>query len=369
MNRYFKTIRLFWSTAFASQLEYQLNFLIELLAMLGTLLGSVFILSLFFTGGRQLGDWTWESALVIQGVYTFLDGLTNALLRPNLTEIVNYVREGTLDYVLLKPIDSQFWLSVKKFSFAGLPEIILGLYIVFWAAIKSGTSFSFYSLFVFIISLSIGFVILYSVWFLIAASSIWFVKTWNATEVLRALLAAGRYPISAYPVILRFIFTLVLPVAFLTTFPAEAILGELKFNILFFGIILSTLSSVLLFAKQFELKKFTIFLDYFSILIINYYFSPLIAFTIYFCFLHSIRHSITLMFELDGNSLSKGFKIFLLKAMPLTILTSILCIISIYFLNNNYQLDSSILKVIFIGLASLTFPHILLEYFLEKNEK
>ncbi len=258
MQRYFKTIRLFWSTAFASQLEYQLNFLIELLAMLGTLLGSVFILSLFFTGGRQLGDWTWESALVIQGVYTFLDGLTNALLRPNLTEIVNYVREGTLDYVLLKPIDSQFWLSVKKFSFAGLPEIILGLSIVFWSAIQSGSTFSIYSLFVFIISLLIGFIILYSVWFLIAASSIWFVKTWNATEVLRALLAAGRYPISAYPVILRFIFTLVLPVAFLTTFPAEAILGELKFNILFFGLILSSLFFIFsrLFWK-FALKHYT----------------------------------------------------------------------------------------------------------------
>ncbi len=258
MQRYFKTIRLFWSTAFASQLEYQLNFLIELLAMLGTLLGSVFILSLFFTGGRQLGDWTWESALVIQGVYTFLDGLTNALLRPNLTEIVNYVREGTLDYVLLKPIDSQFWLSVKKFSFAGLPEIILGLSIVFWAAIQSGSTFSIYSLFVFIISLLIGFIILYSVWFLIAASSIWFVKTWNATEVLRALLAAGRYPISAYPVILRFIFTLVLPVAFLTTFPAEAILGDLKYNILFFGLILSSLFFI--FSRlfwRFALKHYT----------------------------------------------------------------------------------------------------------------
>ena len=47
MNRYIQTIRLFWSTAFASQLEYQLNFLIELLAMLGTLLGSVFILQGF----------------------------------------------------------------------------------------------------------------------------------------------------------------------------------------------------------------------------------------------------------------------------------------------------------------------------------
>ena len=258
MHRYFKTIRLFLSTSFASQLEYQLNFLIELFAMLGTLLGSIFILSLFFTGGRQLGDWTWESALVVQGVYTFLDGLTNAILRPNLTEIVNYVREGTLDYVLLKPIDSQFWLSVKKFSFAGLPEIILGLSIVFWSSIQSGFSFSLYSLLIFIISLFIGFIILYSVWFLIAASSIWFVKTWNATEVLRALLAAGRYPISAYPVVLRFIFTLVLPVAFLTTFPAEAILGELKINILFFGIILS--SSFFIFSRffwNFALKHYT----------------------------------------------------------------------------------------------------------------
>jgi len=104
----------------------------------------------------------------------------------------------------------------------------------------------------------IGFIILYSVWFLIAASSIWFVKTWNATEVLRALLAAGRYPISAYPVILRFIFTLVLPVAFLTTFPAEAILGELKFNILFSGLILSSLFFIFsrLFWK-FALKHYT----------------------------------------------------------------------------------------------------------------
>jgi len=139
-----------------------------------------------------------------------------------------------------------------------LPEIILGLSIVFWAAIQSGSTFSIYSLFVFIFSLLIGFIILYSVWFLIAASSIWFVKTWNATEVLRALLAAGRYPISAYPVILRFIFTLVLPVAFLTTFPAEAILGELKFNFLFFGLTLSSLFFIFSrFFWKFALKHYT----------------------------------------------------------------------------------------------------------------
>ena len=256
MQRYFKTIRLFWSTAFASQLEYQLNFLIELLAMLGTLLGSVFILSLFFTGGRQLGDWTWESALVIQGIYTFLDGLTNALLRPNLTEIVNYVREGTLDYVLLKPIDSQFWLSVKKFSFAGLPEIILGLSIVFWAAIQSGSTFSIYSLFVFIISLLIGFIILYSVWFLIAASSIWFVKTWNATEVLRSFLYIGRFPLNSFSFSLRIFFSVFIPIAFITTIPSEVFLGlsqlwKILLEVIVASVFLITSRKFWLFALKF----------------------------------------------------------------------------------------------------------------------
>ena len=101
----------------------------------------------------------------------------------------------------------------------------------------------------------------------------------------------------------------------------------------------------------------------------NYYFSPLVAFTIYFCFLHSVRHSISLVFELDEDDLINGFKIFLKKALPLTIITAIFCLIGLYLLNNTYNFESSILKIIFIGLASLTFPHILLEYLIEKNEK
>ena len=140
-------------------------------------------------------------------------------------------------------------------------------------------------------------------------------------------------------------------------------------KILLYCIIFSTLANILLFTKNFELKKFTIFLDYFSIIIINYYFSPLVAFTIYFCFLHSVRHSISLMSELDRDDLGNGFKIFVKKALPLTIITAIFCAIGLYLLNNTYNLESSILKIIFIGLASLTFPHILLEYLIEKNEK
>ena len=75
------------------------------------------------------------------------------------------------------------------------------------------------------------------------------------------------------------------------------------------------------------------------------------------------------MYELDNNDLMNGLKIFTKKALPLTILTAIFCFLGLYLLNNTHTFDSSILKVIFIGLASLTFPHILLEYLIEKNEK
>ena len=141
-------------------------------------------------------------------------------------------------------------------------------------------------------------------------------------------------------------------------------------KILPLAIILSSLSSIVLCLRKFEIKRFIIFFfDYFSILLLNYYLVPLVAFTVYFCFLHSIRHSITLIYEIDKNDFKNGLKVFGQKALPLTVLTTIFCIIGLYLLNNNYDFNSSILKIIFIGLASLTFPHILLEYFLEKNEK
>ena len=123
--------------------------------------------------------------------------------------------------------------------------------------------------------------------------------------------------------------------------------------------------------SNFLLKKNILIhsIDTLSIIIINWAFSPLVAFTIYFCFLHSIRHSFSLIYEINKKNFKKGSNLFIKKALPLTMLTGLIFLISLYVLNNYFLLNSAILKVIFIGLASLTFPHILLEYFIEKNEK
>ena len=139
-------------------------------------------------------------------------------------------------------------------------------------------------------------------------------------------------------------------------------------EILFIFILLSLISGIILSLNKSLEAKSLLLMDYLSILILNYFLNPIIAFTIYFCFLHSIRHSISLIREINKN-LTKGLPIFIKKALPLTILTIFGYVVSISILNNYNEFNETIYRVIFIGLASLTFPHILLEYLIEKNEQ
>ena len=139
-------------------------------------------------------------------------------------------------------------------------------------------------------------------------------------------------------------------------------------EILYLFIFLSFVANIVLsLNKSFDTKSLLL-MDFLSLIILNYFLNPIVAFTVYFCFLHSIRHSISLIQEININ-LQKGLPIFIKKALPLTIITIFGYLSALYFLNNFNHLNESIYKVIFIGLASLTFPHILLEYLIEKNEQ
>ncbi|MFB2646459.1 ABC transporter permease [Raphidiopsis sp. BLCC-F218] len=226
MQRYLKVIRLFWSAAIATEMEYRLNFIIAALSSLGNLLGGIFGLFLFYRTGYTFSGWSWDSALVVLGVFTLLQGFWATFLAPNLNRIVRHVQEGTLDFVLLKPIRSQFWLSTHILSLWGLPDLLFGLIIIGYAGKNLGLGPDDY--FWGILPLGCSLVILYSLWFMLGSTSIWFTKVYNTTEVLRGLLEAGRYPMSAYPMGYRVFFTFVVPVSFLTTVPAQAMLGQIQ---------------------------------------------------------------------------------------------------------------------------------------------
>lgn len=224
MGYYLRVLRLFWQVAIAAELEYRINFLVALVTSLGGLVGSLFGLFLFYRTDYAFPGWSWREALLVLGIFTILQGVAAIFLVPNLNKIVSYVQEGTLDFVLLKPISSQFWLSAHTVSPWGAPDFVFGLIIVLYAGGQLG--FGPLNYLALLPPLILGIVSLYSIWFILGATSIWFVKIYNVTEVLRSLLEAGRFPIEGYPVVYRVFFTFIIPVAFLTTVPAQNMLGR-----------------------------------------------------------------------------------------------------------------------------------------------
>ena len=225
LNKYLRVLYLFNYTSLATELEYKANFFIDFITAIFSLAGSIFLLSIFFLNGNKIGGWSFEQSLIIQGIYTVLNGITNTWFNPNLSEIVKHVREGTLDFILIKPIDSQFWISLRRINPSGLIEIIVGMILLIYCMRLNEITLSFQLGVYLLISLICSISLLYSLWFLISTTTIWFVKTWNATEVLRSFLYIGRFPINSFSFSLRIFFSTIIPITFITTIPSEVLLG------------------------------------------------------------------------------------------------------------------------------------------------
>jgi len=225
LRKYLKVYKKFLHTSLASELENKTNKLIDLITAILSLIGSIFLLSIFFQNNAYIGGWKFEQALIIQAIYTILNGITNTWFNPNLTEIVKHIREGTLDFVLLKPIDSQFFISLKKIYPSGFLEIMLGFLLLFFCIKINQINLNLSFLTLSLITISCSICILYSLWLFISTTTIWFVKTWNAIEVLRSFLYIGRFPLNSFSFSLRIFFSVFIPIAFITTIPSEVFLG------------------------------------------------------------------------------------------------------------------------------------------------
>lgn len=226
MNRHLYILRIFWSASVSAEMEYRANFIMAALSSIIMLFGTVLMLFLFYHTGYQMGGWSWRDALAVVGAFTFLDGVQQAFMAPNRIRVTEYVREGTLDFVLLKPIDSQFWLSVRSLSLWGMPNVLLGLGILVYVIATRETPPSLGAVGLTGLTLLMAVLVLYSLGYLLSTLSIWYVKLFNITMAMQALVESGRYPIPAYQPAFQVFFTFVLPVAFMTTVPAQFLTGR-----------------------------------------------------------------------------------------------------------------------------------------------
>ena len=224
MRRIYRVLSLFWRTSWAAEMEYRSNFVFACISSLGTLFGSAFSLWLFYRAGAGFPGYSVYEGAVVLGIFSIFTGVVASVLSPNLSRIVTHVQEGTLELLLLKPLDSQLQVSLRVFSPWGVPDMFFGALVCAWGLWHAGGVGP--RSFIAVVPFVAGVLLLYALWFLVATTSVWFTKIYNATEVLRGLLDAGRFPMAAYPASYRLVFTFIVPVAFLTTVPAEALLGR-----------------------------------------------------------------------------------------------------------------------------------------------
>ncbi len=163
------------------------------------------------------------------------------VIQPGMGQLVESVRAGTLDFTLTKPEDAQLIVSIQRIEVWQFADIVLGLAVLATALIRLGAKVGGWEAAGFILMLIAGGVIIYSFFLILATLSFWFVRVENILVVFQSMYEAGRWPVSLYPGWLRYGLTFVVPVAFATTVPAEALTGRLNWGTLFGALAIAAL--------------------------------------------------------------------------------------------------------------------------------
>ncbi len=225
--RYLKLLSIFYKNSFLKELEYRVNFLSNAFMSVFWLVWGIVGVSIFFLHRDKMGDWTFPEVLMVVGLFTFFNGVMEALLRPNVGAVIEQIRDGTFDFVLTKPVNAQFISSLRNIIVWRLVDVVIGIALIVYALGQLHVTPTLGQIGFFIVMLGSGTLIVYSIWLVMVSLAFWFVKIDNITELFYAFYEAGRYPVTIYRGIVRVLLTYIVPIAFVTTFPASALLGRI----------------------------------------------------------------------------------------------------------------------------------------------
>lgn len=209
------------------ELEYRANFWISLVQSALDLCVALGGLAVVFSHTDTLGGWRQEELLALVGVYFLIGGLIRTIIRPSMTKFMEDVRQGTLDFTLTKPADSQVLVSIQTVEIWRLVDVLIALPVLGIALLRLGARLGLVDTAVFAVTLVSGGLIIYSFWLMLSTCAFWFVKVENIQVIFMSMWQAGRWPVSIYPSWLRAVLTFLVSVAFATTVPASAVSGRI----------------------------------------------------------------------------------------------------------------------------------------------
>jgi ABC-2 type transport system permease protein len=223
-------LRLFWSyfrVGALNELQYRVNFFIQLFQSALSVIVGLVGLSLVFNHTTTLNGWTPYELLAVMGVFTLMGGLIRTTIQPNMERLMGDVQQGTLDYTLTKPADSQILVSVREVRIWQSVDILVGLIILGIALSQIGGQIGFWQALAFAVTLILGGLMIYCFWLMLTTGAFWVVRMDQIVELFQGIYQAGRWPVSIYPGWLRLGLTFLVPLAFAITVPSEALTGRL----------------------------------------------------------------------------------------------------------------------------------------------
>jgi ABC-2 type transport system permease protein len=228
MRRYVSLFGLFARSSLQIALEYRADFVVSMFQSSFWLLWGVVGTLIFFRFTGTIGGWTLPQVLLVVGLFRIFEGVIDGIMRPNITRIVEYIQKGTLDFILLKPVDSQFMASLREIKLIVFPDFLVGAGLMVYGLWLQGHVPSAAQALAFAMMMLCGVLIAYGLWMLLVTTAFWLVRVENIAELLTAIYETGRFPVSAFGTGIRIALTFVIPIAFMTTFPAAALLGTLQ---------------------------------------------------------------------------------------------------------------------------------------------
>ncbi len=228
MKRYASLLGVQLRASFLLLARYRVDFFVNaLMAMFWTATAIVPLLVLY--GDRKtVAGWTWPEALIVVGIFTALKGVLNGAIQPALQNVVEQVRKGTLDFLLLKPADAQFLISTTGLELWRGSDVVGGVALVVYGLWRAAVVPSAARIAVCLLLLCSAVAILYAIWIMVVSLAFYFVKVDNLSFLFGSIFDAARWPASVFRGFFAWFFTFVIPLALMTTYPAEALLGRMS---------------------------------------------------------------------------------------------------------------------------------------------
>lgn len=212
----------------AEELQYRANFVASLLGTLFWIGTALLTLGLFFRHTTRLGGWEFWEVVVLLGVFNALTGVIEAVLRPGIGQLASEVKSGALDLVLARPVDAQLLVSFRQLDLWRFTDVLFGLGLAGYALVRLHHAPTLWQLLAFLVALIAAVLVVYAIWVALMSLAFWFVSVENLSVLFDAVYEGARYPVTAYPGALRFVFVYLLPIAWTTTIPASALTGRLR---------------------------------------------------------------------------------------------------------------------------------------------